>query len=174
MAIPSSLPFSSGITSPIAFAAPVEAGMMSERGGANPPQVDLPLAGDRDLVLELLLGRVRVDRRHEPGLDPEAVHAGPLPSAPTEFVVHDAFEMMLCCSASYLSSFTPRTSVTSGSVAGAEMTTFFAPAVEVLGRALAVGEEAGRLDDDVHPSFPPRERGRIALRQHLERRCRRP
>ena len=46
----------------------------------------------------------------------------------TQFVVHDAFEMMWCCSESYWSSLTPRTSVMSGSVAGAEMTTFSAPA----------------------------------------------
>ena len=50
----------------------------------------------------------------------------------TQFVVHDAFEMMLCCSGSYSPSLTPSTSVMSGSVAGAEMTTFFAPACEVL------------------------------------------
>src|ERR671914_110188 len=47
---------------------------------------------------------------------------------PTEFVVHEAFEIRWCCSGSYFSSLTPRTSVMSGSVAGAEMTTFFAPA----------------------------------------------
>ncbi len=46
----------------------------------------------------------------------------------TQFVVHDALEMMSCCSGSYSRSLTPRTSVMSGSVAGAEMTTFFAPA----------------------------------------------
>src|SRR5581483_961149 len=46
----------------------------------------------------------------------------------TQFVVHDAFEMIECRSGSYASSFTPSTSVMSGSVAGAEMITFFAPA----------------------------------------------
>ena len=46
----------------------------------------------------------------------------------TQFVVQDAFEMIECCSGSNMSSLTPSTSVTSGSVAGAEMTTFFAPA----------------------------------------------
>src|SRR3954470_12265215 len=45
-----------------------------------------------------------------------------------QFVVHDAFEMASCLLLSYWSSFTPRTIVRSGSVAGAEMTTFFAPA----------------------------------------------
>src|SRR3954451_22138940 len=46
----------------------------------------------------------------------------------TQFVVHEALEMIACFSPSYWSSFTPSTSVMSGSVAGAEMTTFFAPA----------------------------------------------
>src|SRR3954451_16474908 len=46
----------------------------------------------------------------------------------TQFVVHDAFEMIACLSASYWSSLTTSTSVMSGSVAGAEMITFFAPA----------------------------------------------
>ena len=40
-----------------------------------------------------------------------------------------AFEMMLCLPASYLSWLTPMTTVMSSSLAGAEMMTFFAPAV---------------------------------------------
>src|SRR5262245_25763292 len=51
-----------------------------------------------------------------------------LASAATQFVVHEAFEMMWWASGSYASSLTPRTSVRSGSLAGAEMITFFAPA----------------------------------------------
>jgi hypothetical protein len=46
----------------------------------------------------------------------------------TQFVVHEALETIRCPAASYVSSLTPRTIVTSGSVAGAEMITFFAPA----------------------------------------------
>src|SRR5215471_1000963 len=42
-----------------------------------------------------------------------------------QFVVQDAFEMMLCLEASYLSWLTPSTSVTSSFFAGAEMMTFF-------------------------------------------------
>ena len=37
----------------------------------------------------------------------------------TQFVVHDAFEITLCCAGSYVSSFTPSTTVTSSSLAGA-------------------------------------------------------
>src|SRR5215471_20181545 len=42
-----------------------------------------------------------------------------------QFVVQDAFEMMWCLEASYLSWLTPSTSVTSSFFAGAEMMTFF-------------------------------------------------
>ena len=48
------------------------------------------------------------------------------------------------------------------------MMTFFAPAVEVLGGVVAVGEEAGRLDDDVDAEVAPRQRGGVALGEHLE------
>ncbi len=53
--------------------------------------------------------------------------------------------------------------MTSGSVAGAEIKTFFAPSVQVLLRAFAVGEEARRLEDDVDAEVPPRQCARIAL-----------
>jgi hypothetical protein len=46
----------------------------------------------------------------------------------TQFVVQDAFEITSCRSGSYWSSLTPSTTVRSGSVAGAEMITFVAPA----------------------------------------------
>ena len=41
-----------------------------------------------------------------------------------QLVVQEALEMMLCFAASYLSSLTPRTTVRSSLVAGAEMMTF--------------------------------------------------
>src|SRR5690625_3431956 len=46
----------------------------------------------------------------------------------TQLVVQEALEMMSCVAGSYLSSFTPRTMVMSSPLAGAEMTTFLAPA----------------------------------------------
>ena len=49
-------------------------------------------------------------------------------SGPRQFVVHEAFEMMVCSAGSYAWWFTPMTMVTSSSFAGAEMMTFFAPA----------------------------------------------
>ena len=44
-----------------------------------------------------------------------------------QFVVHDAFEMTVCASASYTSSFTPMQIVASASPVGAEMMTRLAP-----------------------------------------------
>jgi hypothetical protein len=44
-----------------------------------------------------------------------------------QFVVHDAFEMIVCLAESYFDSFTPITIVMSSPFAGAEMITFFAP-----------------------------------------------
>src|SRR5205814_6795220 len=44
-----------------------------------------------------------------------------------QLVVHDALEMMVCLDESYLSLFTPMTMVMSSPLAGAEISTFFAP-----------------------------------------------
>ena len=85
-----------------------------------------------------------------------------------QFVVHDALEMTWCLSLSYWSKLTPSTTVMSSPLAGAEMMTFFAPAVEVLGGVVALGEEAGRLDDDVDAEVAPRQRGGVALGEDLE------
>lgn len=51
-----------------------------------------------------------------------------LASGATQLVVQEALEMTVWFAASYLSSLTPITMVTSSSVAGAEMMTFLAPA----------------------------------------------
>ena len=76
-----------------------------------------------------------------------------------QFVVQLAFEMMWCFAASYLSLFTPMTTVMSSPFAGAEMMTFFAPAVEVALGLLGVGEEAGAFDHDLDAELLPRQRG---------------
>ena len=85
-----------------------------------------------------------------------------------QFVVHDALEMMWCVAGSYLSSLTPMTTVMSSPLAGAEMMTFFAPPVDVRAGLVGVGEEAGRLDDDVDAEVLPRQRARVALGEHLD------
>ena len=87
--------------------------------------------------------------------------------------MHDALETMWCLSLSYLSSLTPMTIVMSGSVAGAEMSTFFAPASRCCCALLARGEEARRLDDDVDAEVGPRQRLRVALARAPGTTCRR-
>src|SRR5439155_1154022 len=57
-----------------------------------------------------------------------------------QFVVQEALEMMRCLAESYVFSFTPSTTVTSGSLAGAVMMTFLAPAVMCL-EAVAVSRK---------------------------------
>src|SRR3989441_13335091 len=49
-----------------------------------------------------------------------------------QFVVHEAFEMTWCFAGSYFWWFTPITIVMSSPLAGAEITTFFAPAARCL------------------------------------------
>ncbi len=56
----------------------------------------------------------------------------------------------------------------SGLFAGAVMTTFFAPAARCLAAAVAVGEDAGRLEHDVDAEGLPRQLRRILQREHLE------
>ena len=49
------------------------------------------------------------------------------------------------------------------------MRTFLAPASMCLRASLGLGEAAGRLDDDVHAEVAPRQVGRVALREDLDR-----
>ena len=74
-----------------------------------------------------------------------------------------ALLMMWWVAGSYLSSLTPRTIVMSSPFAGALMITFLAPAVDVGAGLLGVGEDAGRLEDDVDAEVAPRQRRRVLL-----------
>ena len=56
----------------------------------------------------------------------------------------------------------------SGPLAGAVMTTFFAPAARCFAAASRFGEQPGRLEHDVDAEVLPRQLRRIAQRQHLE------
>src|SRR5689334_3550801 len=56
-------------------------------------------------------------------------------SGARQLVVHDALEMIWCVAGSYFSSLTPRTTVMSGPLAGAVITTFLAPASRCLAAA---------------------------------------
>ena len=76
--------------------------------------------------------------------------------------------MTLWFAGSYASSFTPMTTVTSSSLAGAQMMTFCAPASRCFGRLVALGEQPGGLDDDVDAELPPRQVRGVALGQDRE------
>ena len=54
-------------------------------------------------------------------------------------------------------------------LAGAEMTTFLAPRLEVLRRLIAIGEPPGGLEHQIDAQILPRELGGILLREDLDR-----
>ncbi len=76
-----------------------------------------------------------------------------------QFVVHDALEMTWWLSLSYWSKLTPRTTVMSGSVAGAEMTTFWAPASRCLAASARLVKKPV---DSMTTSAPRSPHGRAA------------
>ncbi len=76
-----------------------------------------------------------------------------------QFVVQEAFEMMWCSSLLYWSSFTPMTMVMSSFLAGAEMTTFLAPASRC---ALALVPSVKKPVDSTTTSTPSSPQGRLA------------
>ena len=90
---PCSLPCSSGITRPIAFAAPVDAGTRLTAAARARRKVLVRR------VLQALVGRVGVDRGHQAALDADRVvqHLG---DRARQFVVHDALEITWWLSAS--------------------------------------------------------------------------
>jgi len=83
------LPFSAGITRLICFRGAGAGRHDVQRGGAGPSQIPVRA------VLQVLVGGVRVDRGHQTLFDPELVVDRLWPSAARQFVVQDAFEMML-------------------------------------------------------------------------------
>ena len=125
MAKPSSLPLSSGSTSPTAVAAPVVVGII-ESAAARARRRSLCGRSSRfwSFVYEwiVVIHPLRMPNRSWITLATGA----------RQLVVHDALEMMWCVDGSYVSSFTPSTTVMSGPLAGAVMMTFFAPAVRCL------------------------------------------
>ena len=89
----------SGITRPIARAAPVEFGMIDNAAARMRRRSGFPERRRNGLVLELLVARVRVHRRDEALLDAER-SCSTRASGARQFVVHDAFEITVCAAAS--------------------------------------------------------------------------
>jgi hypothetical protein len=75
-----------------------------------------------------------------------------------QFVVQEAFEMIVCFAASYLSSLTPSTIVMSSPLAGAEMMTFFAP---LSACTLALAASVNRPVDSITMSTPRSPQGSL-------------
>ena len=145
---PSSLPLSSGSTRPIALAAPVEVGtMLSAAARARRRSLCGPSCRFWSCVYAWIVV-IRPFSMPNVSLSTFAIGA-------RQFVVQDAFEMIVCLAGSYLSSLTPMTIVMSSFLAGAEMMTFLAPSSTCALRLGGVGEEAGRLDDDVGAEVAP-------------------
>ena len=77
-AAPISLPFSSGITRPIAFAAPVLFGTIFTAPARASSQITLSLRSVKDH----LIACVSMDGAHDTGLDRQLDRSEPLPSEP--------------------------------------------------------------------------------------------
>ena len=122
VAKPSSLPLSSGSTSETARAAPVVVGIMDKRGSAGATQVLVRQVED------LLVVGVGVDRVHEAALDAEVVQQHLREGSKAVRGAGGVRDDVVLVSGLYWSSFTPMTMVMSSFLAGAEMTTFLAPA----------------------------------------------
>ena len=75
-----------------------------------------------------------------------------------QFVVHEAFEMIGCCSGSYVVVVDAEHERDVGVGRGRRDDDLLRAGVEVLLRAVAVGEEAGRLEHDVDAEVAPGQR----------------
>src|SRR5882757_9633218 len=122
IAMPSSLPASSGITSAVALAAPVVVGMMFSAAARARRR---SLCGKSRMRWSFVYAwTVVIMPLTMPKFSSSTFAIGA-----TQFVVQEALEMMWWLAASYLSLLTPITMVMSSSLAGAEMMTFLAPPV---------------------------------------------
>ena len=104
----------------------------------------------------------------------EACRSSTFAIGATQFVVHEAFEMMWCCVRVVLVVVDAEHERDVGIGRGRRDDDLLRAGVEVLLRPVAVGEEAGRLDHDVDAEVAPRQRRRVALGEHLHLACRRP
>ena len=159
---PCSLPLSSGITSPIAFAAPVEAGT---RLIAAARARRRSLCGASWRRWSAVYAWIVVIRP----FSMPTVSCRTFATGARQLVVHDALEMTW-----WLSGVVDLVEVDAeydgrvrlGRRRGDDH--LLGARVEVLGGVGALGEEAGRLDHDVDAEVAPRQRRRVALGQHLD------
>src|SRR6187551_2943909 len=119
--IPVSFPFNSGNTKPTAFAAPVEEGIILEKP-PRPPLQSFAEGPSTVFCVAVTACTVLIKPSTIPNLSFNTLAIGA-----RQFVVHDAFETIVCAEVNFLW-FTPITKVGVSSFAGAEKTTFLAPA----------------------------------------------
>src|SRR5699024_8619082 len=121
MDMPVSLPFSSGITLPTALAAPVEEGMMLPEA-ARPPRQSFREGPSTVFWVAVVECTVVIRPSVMPNLSFRTLAMGA-----RQLVVQEALETKFM-SGVYLSRLTPQTNMGVASLAGADMTTFLAPA----------------------------------------------
>src|SRR5262249_31782485 len=125
IAMPSSLPAIAGSTSLSALAAPVVVGIIDSAAARARRR---SLWGRSRICWSLVyewIGVISADTRPE-------LSCSTLATGARQLVVHDALEMMWCSAGLYMSRLMPMHSVTSGFLAGAEITTFLAPPARCL------------------------------------------
>ena len=166
--MPSSLPLSSGSTRPIAFAAPVELGMIDSAAARMRRRSGLPerVAVAWSCSCWSLVYACTVVMR--PCSMPN-VSFSTLASGARQFVVHDAFEMTVCCAGVVrLVVHAHADRRRRRRPTGAEMMTRLAPPFRCAAAFSRDGEEAGRLDHDVDAVVGPRDLRRLALLELLD------
>jgi hypothetical protein len=141
-----------------ALAAPVEVGIMLQAGGPGPAQILVRQVEDALVVGVGVDGGQHVALGHAERLACMTLTAGA-----RQLVVQEALETMWWMAGSYLSSFTPMTTVRSSSLDGAVMMTFLAPLSRCWPACRAGAEDARGFDDDVHAAGPQGMSLRVAL-----------
>ncbi len=158
--VPLSLPASSGSTRPMAFAAPVLLGMIDRFAARMRRRSGLPLrvalarsCSDWSLVYAWTVVMRPCSSPNE-SLSTFAIGA-------RQLVVHDAFEITVCCRGVEHVVVDAHADGGVGVAARRRDDDATDAAAEVAGRLLAGGEEPGRLDHDVDVVVAPRDLGRV-------------
>src|SRR5882672_4604272 len=152
MAMPSSLPLRWGSTRPTAVAAPVVVGIML----TAPARARRRSLCGKSWMGWSLVYECTVEQK--PRLMPK-LSSSTFATVARQLVVQEAFDTSSCLTGSYLPSFTPSTTVMSGSLAGAVITTFLAPACrcfEVMARSRKTPVDSTTIPTPISPQ------GRVA------------
>ena len=133
-----------------------------ERGGAGAAQVLVRA------VQEVLVVGVGVDRGHQARARSSNVSCSTLAIGARQLVVHDAFEMIVVLRRVVVAVVDAQHDGDVLVLGRRRDDDLLGAAVDVRPGLGGVGEEAGRLDDDVGAELLPRQRRRVALLEHLD------